>query len=167
MAEPRVAMVDPRQPRFGQAITGLLLGVAYFLDWPAVIPVLAAILAGASLLGPRANLYAYLFRAVKRAARLGPPSELEEAAPPRFANTVGFGFLTVASVAYFAFSPPLLGGWLAWGLALVVSVLALLAATTGLCVGCELYVAARRVATRGRVAGKRVAPPSTVASGTG
>jgi hypothetical protein len=32
-----------------------------------------------------------------------------------------------------------------------VSGLALLAATTGLCVGCEFYVWARRIATRGRV----------------
>lgn len=160
MTEPApVRMVDPRQPRFGQAITGTLLAAAYFVDWPVLIPVLAAVLAGASVFGPRANAYAHLFRLVKRAVGLPPPRELEEAAPPRFANAVGFVFLTAASVAYFTFSPPLLGGWVAWGLALVVSVLALLAATTGLCVGCELYVALRRVATRGRISTKRVAAP--------
>jgi hypothetical protein len=153
-----IPMVDPRQPRFGQAVTGGALLVAYLGDWPAVIPVIAAVLAGASLLGPRANVYAYAFRGVKRVLRLGPPPELEEAGPPRFANTVGFVFLTVATVAAFAFTPPLLGGWVAWGLALVVSALALLAAATGLCVGCELYVLARRVLTRGRVSGKRVVP---------
>jgi hypothetical protein len=150
-------MVDPRQPRFGQAITGILLLLGYLLDWPLVIPVLAAVLAGSSLLGARANPYAYLFRAFKRLAGLGPPRELEEAAPPRFAGTLGFLFLTTATIAYFAFGAPLLDGWLAWGPALLVSALALLAAVTGLCVGCELYVLARRVITRGRVAGKRVA----------
>ena len=156
----RIPMVDPRQPRFGQAITGVVLAVGYFLDWPVVLPVLAAILAGASLLGPPANLYAHLFRAFRRLAGLRPPAELEEAAPPRFANTVGFVFVTAAAVAYYAFTPPLAGGWVAWGLALVVSALALLAASTGLCVGCELYVIARRVATRGRIASKRVVPAS-------
>jgi hypothetical protein len=150
-------MVDPRQPRFGQAVTGSVLLVGYLLDWPLVIPILAAVLASASLLGARANPYAYLFRAFKRLARLGPPPELEEAGPPRFANTLGFLFLTTATIAYFAFRSPLLDGWLAWGLTLLVSALALLAAATGLCVGCEFYVLARRVITRGRVREKRVA----------
>jgi Domain of unknown function (DUF4395) len=151
-----VRMVDPRQPRFGQAVTGVLLLAGYLLDWPVVIPVLAAILAAASLLGPRFNVYAYLFRGVSRLFRLGPPRELEEAAPPRFANTLGFLFLTLATAAYYVFDTPLARGWVAWGLALVVSALALLAAVTGLCVGCELYVIGRRVLTRGRVPEKRV-----------
>jgi hypothetical protein len=155
----RVPMVDPRQPRFGQAVTGTALAVGYFVGWAPMIPVVGAILAGASLVGSRGNLYSHLFRGLKPLLRLGPPRELEEAAPPRFANTLGFIFLTAASVAYFAFSPPLLGGWLAWGLALVVSALALLSAITGICVGCELYVAVRRVATRGRVPAKRVVQP--------
>jgi Domain of unknown function (DUF4395) len=157
----RVSMVDPRQPRFGQAVTGVILLAGYLLDWPIVIPILAVVLAGASLLGPRANLYAYLYRGASRLLRLGPPRELEEAAPPRFANTLGFLFLTAATAAYFAFDPPLAGGWVAWGLGLLVSALALLAAGTGLCVGCELYVIARRVATRGRVPEKRVARAGT------
>lgn len=154
----RIPMVDPRQPRFGQGVTGAVLGIGYLLDWPVVIPVIAAVLAGASLLGPAGNLYAHGFRALRAVLRLGPPAELEEAAPPRFANTLGFVFLTVASVAFFAFSAPLAGGWVAWGLALLVSVLALLSAITGLCLGCEFYVAARRVATRGRIRSKRVTP---------
>jgi hypothetical protein len=156
-------MVDARQPRFGQAVTGIALLVGYLLDWPLVIPLLAVVLAGASLLGPRANLYAHLFRWIKPLARLGPPRELEEAAPPRFANTLGFLFLTAAAIAYFAFQPPVMGGWLAWGLGLIVSALALLAAATGLCVGCEFYVLARRLLTGGRVAGKRVVAPGAEA----
>jgi hypothetical protein len=157
----RVPMVDARQPRFGQAVTGVILLAGYLLDWPVVIPILAVVLAGASLLGARANVYAYLYRGTSRLLRLGQPRELEEAAPPRFANTLGFLFLTVATVAYFAFDPPLAGGWVAWGLGLLVSALALLAATTGLCVGCEFYVIARRMATRGRVPEKRVARAGT------
>ena len=156
------AMVDPRQPRFGQAVTGTALALAFVLGWTPALPVLALILGAASLLGPRANLYGYLWRGLLRGLRLGPPEELEEAAPPRFANTVGFIFLAGASAASYAFGSETV----AWTLALVVSGLALLAAVTGLCVGCELYVLVRRVRTRGRIRGKRVVPgPSRIEAG--
>ena len=147
-------MVDPRAPRLGQAVTGTALGLAFLFGWPAVIPVVSAVLASASLLGPRANLYAYLFRWVKRAFRLPPPAYLEEAAPPRFANTLGFLFTAAATVALYGFRTE----GLAWTLAVLVSGLALLAALTGLCVGCELYILTRRFATRGRVAGRLTVP---------
>jgi hypothetical protein len=156
-------MVDSRQPRLGQAITGLILLLGFVVDWPIVLPILAVVLAAASLLGPTFNVYAHLFRALK--PWFAPPHELEEAAPPRFANTVGFVFLAAASAAYFAFDPPLAAGWVAWVLGLIVSGLALLAATTGLCVGCELYVWARRIATRGRVSERLTAPTEQAEAG--
>jgi len=59
---------------------------------------------------------------------------LEDSRPPRFANKVGVVFLagaTIASVLGFPALGLLLGG--------AVAVLAGLAATTGLCVGCEIY----------------------------
>lgn len=153
-------MVDPRQPRLGQGITGIVALAGFLLDVPFVLPVLAAILGAASLLGPRANAYAWLFRWFRLVGVLGPPGELEEAGPPRFANTIGFVVLTAAAVAWYAFELT----WLTWGLTLLVSALALLAATTGLCVGCELYVWGRRIATGGRVRG-RVVRPAERASG--
>ena len=152
-----VTMIDPRQPRLGQGITGVALLVGYLLDQPLVLPVLAVILAAASLSGPSVNPYALLFRGIRSAGWIGPPRELEEAAPPRFSNTLGFVFLTAASLAYYLPQQPVT--WLAWGLGLLVSALAVLAATTGLCVGCELYVFVRRVATRGRVA-RRITRPA-------
>jgi hypothetical protein len=154
MNRPNAVLVDPRLPRLGQAITGTLLGLAFVLRWPVVLPIVAAVLAGASLLGPRANLYAHLFRWVKRTFPLGPPAYLEEAAPPRFSNTIGFLFTAAATAALYGFGADAL----AWTLALIVSALALLAAVTGLCVGCEFYVLARRFATRGRVPGRLTAP---------
>jgi hypothetical protein len=154
MNRPNAVLIDPRLPRLGQAITGTVLGIAFVLRWPVVIAIVSVVLAGASLLGPRANLYGHLFRWVKRTFPLGPPAYLEEAAPPRFSNTLGFLFTAVATVAYYAFAAE----FLAWTLALIVSALALLAAVTGLCVGCELYILARRFATRGRVPGRLTAP---------
>jgi hypothetical protein len=150
-----VPMVDPRQPRFGQAITGIVLLLGFVFDWPVLLPVIGAILGAASLLGPSANLYAYLFRATKRLLHVGPPSELEESGPPRFANTLGFIVLGLAAVAHYTLDASVV----AWGLGLLVSALALLSAITGLCVGCELYVIARRVLTRGRIPRRRTAAP--------
>lgn len=143
---PATRMIDPRQPRFGQAITGSALLVGFVLEWEPILPILAGILAAASL-GPATNLYARLYPAFRGLARLRPPAELEEAAPPRFANTVGFAFLTAASLLQYALE----ASAAAWSLGLIVSTLALLAATSGLCVGCEIYVLGRRVATRGRI----------------
>ncbi len=144
--------VDARQPRFGQSITGGALLLGFVLDWPAVLPVIAVILGGSALFGRRGNLYGYLFRAARRLLPLGPARELEEAGPPRFANTLGFVFTGAASLAYYVGGSAVAG----WALGLIVSGLALLAATTGLCVGCELYVILRRAVTRGRVAERLV-----------
>lgn len=60
-------------------------------------------------------------------------------------------FLSAATVAAYAPGPD--GRWLAWGLGLLVAALALLAAVTGLCGGCQLYVLGRGLLTRGRVPG--------------
>jgi Domain of unknown function (DUF4395) len=134
-------MVDPRQPRVGQAITGIVLAVGFIAGWPAVLPIIAVILALASLVGGPFNPYVHVYRFVKRVLNWGPPRELEEAAPPRFANTVGFVFTLAATILYYPFHLHAA----AWVLGVLVSALALLAATTGLCVGCEFYVFARRV----------------------
>lgn len=142
----RRRLVDPRQPRLGQGVTGITLLVGFVIDVPAVVPALAAVLGAAALLGPTANLYRHVYGVLTRSGLIGPPGQMEEAAPPRFANLVGFAVLTAASVAL-----ALRAEAVAWGLALLVAALALLAATSGLCVGCELYVLGRRLVTRGRI----------------
>lgn len=145
-------LIDARQPRLGQGITGTLLLLNFVLapKTPVVIPLLAVVMGFASLFGPKFNLYAYLFKALK--PRFGPPKELEEPWPPRFANLLGFIFLTCGTIAFYAFDSSVA----AWGLGLLVAALALLAAITGLCVGCEFFVIGRRIATKGRVASKLV-----------
>jgi hypothetical protein len=59
---------------------------------------------------------------------------LEDSRPPRFANLVGAAVLVAATVAYPA-------GLTTLGAVLgaIVAALALLAATTGFCTGCEAY----------------------------
>lgn len=136
--------IDPRAPRFNQGVVGAGALLAFVLDAPPALPVLAALLAAGALLGPAYNPLSILWRRVLvPALRLGPPARLKDAAPVRFAQLVGFVFLAAAFAA-------LLAGWtlLGWGLALVVAGLALLAAATDVCVGCEAYVLLRKWTAR-------------------
>ena len=73
------------------------------------------------------------------APRLGPVREREPEAPARFAQLVGLLFAVVGA-AGFLLGAPIVGA-VATGLALVA---ALLNAATGFCLGCELYLTARR-----------------------
>jgi hypothetical protein len=132
--------IDPRGPRFNQAVltVGLLLG--FLFEWRVVVPVFAVVLALGAAFGPRYGPFLRLYAEFLK-PRLAPPKELEDPRPPRFAAAVGVLFLVASTVAFLAGAPTL-----AWGLALVVAVLAGLAATTGICIGCEMYlfVARRR-----------------------
>jgi hypothetical protein len=105
-----------------------------------IVPLFCVVLFLGAAFGPRYGPVLRFYADVVR-PRLGPPTHFEDPRPPRFAATVGVAFLAMASVA-FALDAAVLG----WTLALAVAVLAGLAATTGLCVGCEiwLYVARRR-----------------------
>jgi hypothetical protein len=135
-------MVDPRQPRFGQFLTGTAALVAFLFQWPALLIALAVIL-GLGALSPTTNLWAWLYRGFRRVARLGPPKELEDAAPPRFAMELGFAAFGVASLLYFV------GGFhvAAWVIDVLVIGLGYLGAA-GLCVGCEIYLLGKRLLAR-------------------
>src|SRR5688500_15774405 len=135
-------MVDPRQPRFGQFLTGLTALVAFVFQIPALMIALA-IIAGLGTLSPQTNLWRYAYVGFKRVAGLGPPSELEEAAPPRFAMTLAVVFFTIASVLYFALGFETA----AWVIDVMIIGLGFLGAA-GFCVGCEIYLLARRLQAR-------------------
>jgi len=125
-------VIDSRAPRFNQATVGVLGAVALATGWWGLFGLLALQLALGLTLGRRWCLpCVFYFRVVQ--PRFG-EGEVEDSRPPRFANVVGSVLLTVTFLAFMAGLRPL-------GLALggLVSALALLAAFTGLCVGCELY----------------------------
>ena len=135
--------IDPRGPRFNQAVLTVALLVGFLLDARAVVPVFAAVLFLGAAFGPRYGPFLRLYAEVIK-PRLAPPQDLEDPRPPRFAAAVGVVFLAAATVAFAAGAPGV-----AWALALVVAALAGLAAVTGLCVGCEIYVLlARRLGVR-------------------
>ncbi len=138
--ERRPQPIDPRGPRLNQAVLTAALLVGFLLDLRVIVPLFAAVLFLGAAFGPRYGPVLRLFAALIR-PRLGPPDHLEDPRPPRFAAAVGVVFLTTATIA---FGVGAVG--LGWALSLIVAVLAGLAATTGLCVGCEvwLFVARRR-----------------------
>jgi hypothetical protein len=125
-------VIDSRAPRFNQATLGVLSVAAVVTGWWWLLAVLAAQLVIGLTLGRRFCLpcLAY-FELVQPRFGEGP---LEDSRPPRFANMVGVAFLAAASVAYatgFETLGASLGG--------LVAGLALLAAATGFCTGCEAY----------------------------
>ena len=119
-------MVDSHLPRFSQALQAAVLALAFLLDAPAVVPVMAALLLLAVAGGPRLNAFAHLYRALPV-----PRGELEPAAPPRFAQALGALFLGVATAGLWLAERGTNAWWaLGWGPALLVATLAALAATT-------------------------------------
>ena len=125
-------VIDSRAPRFNQATIGVLSALAVATGWWWLLGVLAAQLVVGLTLGRRFCLpcLAY-FELVQPRVGEGP---LEDSRPPRFANLVGSVFLTAATASYAA-------GLDVAGAALgaLVAGLALLAAATGFCTGCETY----------------------------
>ena len=132
------AVIDARAPRTNQAIVGTLSLLAFATGWWPILGLLAAQLAIGLRFGRRWCLPCLLYFDVIQ-PRFGEGS-IEDSRPPRFANMVGVVFLTSATVAH-AVGLTLVG----WVLGLLVAALALLAATTGLCAGCEIYRLAARI----------------------
>jgi hypothetical protein len=128
-------LVDPRGPRFAAALTSLVLalvlltGSVWLLAAQAVVFALTA--AGH---GPYALVFGRFVR-----PRLGPPPELEDPRPLRFAQLVGLVFALVAlagvAVGATALTVVATGGALA---------AAFLNAAFGICLGCEVYLLLRR-----------------------
>ena len=140
-------LIDVRGPRFGAAITTVVLATALVVQGPVGIGLVAwqwVMFAISTFAGLAWSPYGQVFRWVKRRFDLGPPPEVEHEGPPRFAQACGFGVATVA-LALFV-SGFVVAGWIAVG---VVLTLSMLLAVTGICVGCELYLVGQRLRARG------------------
>jgi len=133
--------LDPRGPRFAAALTTVVLIVVLATGW-GWLAVAQAVVFGITAVDPRRGPYALIYRTLV-APRLGPTAEREDAAPVRFAQLVGFVFLTVASIGYLSGATTVGVVFAAFGL-----LAAFLNAAFGLCLGCEAYLAARRLTAR-------------------
>ena len=137
--------VDPRGPRFGAAITGVLvlvtfglalshgsataLGADFYLF--AVVGILFAI---GAIGGVQRHPYGLLFKRLIR-PRLAPPAELEDTRPPTFAQGIGL-FIVALGIALALFQVP-------YAIAITSAaafIAAFLNSVFGYCLGCQLYL---------------------------
>lgn len=162
---PPAGSVDPRGPRFAASVTAVLLLVTVGLGLAAPLPadsvarlvqpgflllaLLAALFAWSAARGVGSGPWAVVFRRLIR-PRLAPPTEWEDARPPRFAQLIGL-LVTAAGVVLHLAGVP--------GAVPVAAAIAFLAAflnaAFGLCLGCELYLLLARAGVLGRTAGSR------------
>jgi hypothetical protein len=131
-------VIDSRAPRVNQATVGVLSIVAVATGWWWLLALLALQLAVGLTFGRRFCLacVAY-FELVQPRFGEGP---LEDSRPPRVANMVGLVVLGSGALADAA-GQPLVGAVLGG----LVAGLALIAAATGFCTGCEAYKLACRL----------------------
>lgn len=139
MTKPRTAdpwrdteVIDARAPRFNQAVVGVVALAGALLGWPLLWALMSAQLLIGLTLGRRFCLTCLAYFELVQ-PRFG-EGELEDSRPPRLANAIGFAFLGAAALAWWLGSPAT-----GTALAALVAALALLAATSGFCAGCELY----------------------------
>jgi hypothetical protein len=125
-------VIDSRAPRFNQATIGVLAGLAVATGWWWLLGALAAQLVVGLTLGRRFCVPCLVYFELIQ-PRLGEGS-IEDSRPPRFANMVGAAFLGAAAVAY-AMEAETAG----MALGSLVAALALAAAVTGFCAGCEAF----------------------------
>lgn len=152
--------IDPRSPRFGAAITAVLLLVVVALGLLTPLGVtlgaraaepgfilfalISALFAWGAFAGIRRHPYGVIFRSLVR-PRLAPPAELEDPAPPTFAQGVGF-VITLAGLALHLAGVPF---------ALVIAaaaafVAAFLNSVFAYCLGCQIYLLLVRAGILGR-----------------
>jgi hypothetical protein len=142
-AASRAGQIDARGPRFGAAITTGVLALT-LLTIPStlslvLLSVQTVVFALGALVGLHAQPYGVLFRRVVR-PRIAPPTEFEDPAPPRFAQSVGLLFAVVGLVG-------LVTGVTAVAYVAVAFALAaaFLNAVFNYCLGCEMYLLGRRL----------------------
>ncbi|MGI8624980.1 MAG: DUF4395 domain-containing protein [Geodermatophilaceae bacterium] len=134
--------VDVRAPRFIAWITSFVLAAGLLLSSGWILLFQTAVFALSAFAGLRYSPYGIAFRSLA-APQLGPVVRREPQSPLRFAQLVGFGFAAVASIGYLVGAPVV--GTIATGFALAA---ALLNATTGFCLGCEMYLFGQRAVHR-------------------
>ena len=134
MTSETLPQIDVNVPRFNQAMVAAVTALAFVVQaWP-IVAVVFLVIAANRLAGSRYGVFTQIYvRAIR--PRLGAAVVTEWSAPPRFAQLLAVIFLGSATV-FFAAGATSVG----WAVTLLVTVLATLAATARVCVGCLLYV---------------------------
>jgi hypothetical protein len=133
--------IDPRGPRFAAGVTAVVVLAVVALGLLGQT-VAATILLGAqalvfliaAVLGATRHPYGYVFKHLIR-PRLKPPLELEDPAPPTFAQGVGFGVVTLGILLQLIGVP--------YSVAVAAAaafIVAFLNSAFGYCLGCQIYL---------------------------
>jgi hypothetical protein len=130
--------IDSRGPRFGAAITVVVLALVLITGSGWLLAAQAVVFAVGALAGLRYAPYGLIYRWLIR-PRLGPPARTEAEAPPRFAQGVGM-VIAAAGVVCYALGATT-GGLIFTALALIA---AFLNAVFDLCLGCHMYLFIQR-----------------------
>ena len=138
---PAATGIDPRGPQFAAGVTALVLIAILGLPPLAALVLTiaqASLFALGAVRGVQHTPHSWAFKRFIR-PRLAAPDELEDPAPPRFAQSVGLLFTLVAIAGYAAGLTVL--AQVAIGFALVA---ATLNAVFRFCLGCEMYLLIKR-----------------------
>jgi len=135
-------LVDPRGPRFGAAVTTVVLAAVLVTGSGWLLAAQAVVFGLGAIGGLRRAPYGVVYRRLVR-PRLAPPSVLEAEAPPRFAQGVGLVFAVVGTIGYLTGLPAL--GVIATAAALGA---AFLNAAFDYCLGCEVHLRLARLLGR-------------------
>jgi hypothetical protein len=138
-------MIDSRGPRFGAAITTVVVAAVLVVSgvshaaagWLLLAQTL--VFAVGAIAGLRYAPYGLIFRYLVR-PRLGPPSKTEPEAPPRFSQAVGLVFTAIGAVGFAAGLPVLGVVFAAFALAA-----AFLNSAFDFCLGCHMYLFIQRM----------------------
>jgi hypothetical protein len=137
-----VPLIDARGPRYGAALTTLVLSAALITESNLIIGFQFAVFLSAVLFGLRRSIYGLLYRNLIQPRLSGPvPSEYESA--PRFAQLIGALFAVTALIGGLAGNSTLF--LIATGFALSA---AFLNAAFGFCLGCQIYLRLVRATKR-------------------
>ncbi|MFV0374191.1 DUF4395 domain-containing protein [Microbacterium sp.] len=160
--------IDPRGPRFAAGITATLLAVTILLSLTGssvtralsgqgaagvaqraaepgflVLLVVTALFAWA-VLSPRTAPWGVVYRTLVQ-PRLGPPADLEDPRPPRFAQAVGLVIAGAGALLHLAgmpFAVPVAASF--------AFVAAFLNVAFDVCLGCRVWLMLQRVGVTGR-----------------
>jgi Domain of unknown function (DUF4395) len=127
-------LIDARGPRFGAAITTVVLAAALATNNVWFIVVQALVFAIGAFKGPQFTPYAFVYKTIVK-PRLRGEVPTEEVKPPQFAQRVGLLFAVVAIIGA------------ATGIDLLFTIAvagalgaAFLNAAFNFCLGCEIYL---------------------------
>jgi hypothetical protein len=147
---PLRGQVDPRALRFSAAAMAIVLAVVLLtvgLARPVALGLLGsqvAVYGFTAFVNVHWSVWAQIFARLIW-PRIGAATELEDARPARFAHLIGF-VLTAAALLGFLIGADGMG----YALTALAVAGAAIRATTGLCLGCKVYLLARRLQGRSR-----------------